>query len=500
MEVAASTFPEGFLWGADISATQVEGAWDEGGKTPVETDYMVGVDKTRAFRYGYFRQADGSEGTMGLYSGELPRGAQMILKEGVCYPNHVASDFYHHYAEDLELMAKMGLKALNLTISWARVLPHGSDGGVNQAGVEFYKAVLAKCVSLGMEPVITLYKYDMPFFLVSDFGGWSNRKLIYEFVEFARVCFSEFGGFCKRWVTFNEINILKVMADKHPNAGQDFRDRVVQELHNQFVASALVVRLAHKVSEDNKVGCMVLGALSYPLTANPLDVRECQSYMRKTVYLFSDVLVRGKYPRYADSIFEEFGARPTILADDVKILGSGTVDFLAFSYYSSSCLTVGDSENADGSQDMLMGGARNPYLSQTAWGWQIDPNGLGILLRDFADRYPDTPLLILENGIGQSDVLDSAGKVHDQYRIDYLREHIRCIAEAVGEGINLLGYFVWSCMDLVSASTGEMRKRYGLIYVDAADDGSPTGSYARVRKDSSYWYEKVCRSNGLTLD
>ena len=493
------TFAKGFLWGGDISATQIEGGWDEGGKSPVETDYMVGVTRDEPFRYGFYRTEDGTEGTMQLYSGTLPKGAKMIFKEGYEYPNHVASDFYHHWKEDLGMLAEMGFTALNITISWARIFPSGVEAGVNPEGVQYYKDVLTECNRLGMEPICTLYKYDMPFFYVSDWGGWSNRKLIDEYIEFARVCFSEFKGLSHHWVTFNELNILKATLDTAPNLTQADKQRIFEEMHNQLVASARAVQLAHKIDADNLVGCMLAGFFAYPLTADPADQLYVQKYVQDCLYYSGDVMVRGEYPSFAGRLWDEYGVDLKVSDEDAATLKAGTVDFLPFSYYFTNVFTTHELADAEKSSNATLGGAKNPYVEATPWGWEIDPVGFKVALHTLHDHYYGTPLLVVENGMGTFDKLEEDGTIHDDYRIAYHRAHIQNMREAVAEGVDLLGYTMWSCIDLITASTGEMRKRYGFIYVDAADDGSPNGTYKRYRKDSFFWYKKVCESNGEDL-
>ena len=491
-------FPKGFLWGGDISAAQVEGAWNEDGKAPTLVDYMTSGDKDVPYRYGYYAMPDGTEGTVSLFPGELPEGARMIVKEGVTYPNHVASDFYHHWKEDLALFAEMGFTALNITVSWARVFPQGTAGGVNPLGVEFYRDVLVECNRLGIEPIVTLYKYDMPFFYQSEWGGWTNRKLIDEFVEFARLCFTEYRDLVKYWLTFNELNILRMQLDS-VDATPQLAQRVYEEAHNQLVAAARSTVLAHEINPENKVGCMMAGAFCYGLTADPEDQLAVQKYMQDAMFFFADTQMRGAYPSYAKRVFDELGVKLEVSDEDAAVLRNGKSDYFAFSYYNSRCITTHDGEGEAAAGNLTKDGVNNPYLASSDWGWQIDPVGLKVALHALSDRYSEAPLLIVENGLGALDTLEPDGSIHDPYRIDYLREHIRSMREAVEEGVNLIGYTMWSCIDLISAGTGEMRKRYGFVYVDAADDGSPAGSYSRLRKDSFFWYQKVCRSNGEDL-
>lgn len=487
------SFPKNFLWGGDISATQIEGGWDEDGKSPVETDYAVGVTRKEGMRYSWYRLPDGTEGKAHIMSGHLPKGAKFIFKEGVHYPNHKASDFYHHFREDIALLGEMGFKALNLTISWARIYPHGTAGGVNPKGIQFYRDLLLECRKYGIEPIVTLYKYDMPAFYIEDWGGWSNRKLIDEFVAFARTCLEEYKGLARYWNTFNELNVPFLMAAYTAPSPQEV-EQTYEELHHQLVASARVVQLAHQVDPANKVGCMCCGIFNYPATCDPKDYLLMQQAAQKNFYFFSDVFVRGYYPSYALRMMERQGVHLAITEEDKADLMAGKVDFMAFSYYSSNTVTT-HSQQEQTAGNMTAGG-KNPYLKASAWGWQIDPLGLKRALHELYDRY-QIPLLIIENGLGAEDTLEPDGSIHDPYRIEYMRQHIAAMKEAVEEGVDLWGYTMWACIDLVSASTGEMRKRYGFIYVDVDDQGN--GTFRRYKKDSFVWYKQVIETNGETL-
>lgn len=488
-------FPKNFLWGGDISATQIEGGWNEGGKSPTETDYMLPGNKT-SMRYAWYQMPDGTEGKMMQFSGQLPKGAHFVLKDGQFYPNHKATDFYHHYKEDIGLLGEMGFKALNITVSWARILPHGTAGGVNPEGVAFYRNVLEECRKYGIEPVVTLYKYDMPAFYIEDWGGWSNRKLIDEYTAFAKICLTEYKDLVTYWNTFNEINILLMMHRFAPHTQADSQ-RIFEETHNQLVASARTVQMAHQINPENKMGCMCAGMFNYPLTGDPEDFITLQQEAQEAFYLYSDVFVRGYYPGYAQRIFRKYGVELNVSAADKADLAAGKVDYMAFSYYSSGCITTHPELFTEGgSGNLVMGGIKNPYLKASEWGWQIDPTGLKRALHEVYDRY-QIPLLLIENGLGAIDQLEADGTIHDPYRVEYMRRHIAAMKEAVEEGVDLMGYTMWSCIDLVSASSGELRKRYGFIYVDANDDG--TGTFKRYRKDSFWWYKKVIESNGEDL-
>lgn len=488
------SFPKGFLWGGDISANQAEGAWDEDNKSPNESDYMTGGTKDVP-RYGYYKLPDGTVGRTDMFTRILPPGAKYFIKEGEYYPNHKASDFYHHYKEDIALFAEMGFKALNLTLSWARIMPYGIKGGVNQKGVDFYRNVLNECRKYGIEPIVHLFKYDMPAFFVEEMGGWTNRALIEEFLAFAKVVLTEYKGLITYWNTFNEINVQLIMANMAGRFGSEAATIKYQELHHQLVASAKAVKLAHEIDPNNKVGCMVASMCSYPLTCDPKDAEANQKKLQDLFYYCSDTFVRGKYPSYAPRIWMEKGIKLNITEEDRTALAEGKVDFLSFSYYSTGVETT-HKEGMEQGGGNLTSGVRNPYLTESEWGWAMDPDGLKYVLHEMNDRY-GIPLINIENGLGASDTLEPDGSVHDPYRIDYLRSHIAAMSCAVDEGVNLIGYTVWGGIDLVSFSTGEMRKRYGFIYVDADDEGK--GDYARYRKDSFYWYKKVIASNGNDL-
>lgn len=465
------SFPKGFYWGGATAANQLEGGWQEGGKGISCPDICTGGTATRSKRI------------------------TPDLEEGVFYPSHDAIDHYHRYKEDIALFAEMGFKALNLTLSWARILPYGIQGGINQKGVEFYRDVFKECQKYHIEPIVHLYKYDMPVYYLEELGGWSNRQLIDEFIELARIAFTEYQGLVKYWNTFNEINILQVQVNEALKYGQEHVQRLYEELHNQLIASAKVVQLAHSMDSQLKVGCMVAGLFSYPYTCDPNDMIANQKQMQDLFYYCADTFVRGRYPSYAQRLWNELGVSLNISQEDKQTLENGKVDFMAFSYYFSNVVTTHDDilETANGN---LIGGIKNPYLEVSDWGWAKDPTGLKFYLHEIYDRY-QIPLINVENGLGAIDILNEDGTIHDDYRIDYMRDHIQAMGEAIDEGVDLIGYTSWGCLDLISASTGEVRKRYGFIYVDVDDEGH--GTYNRYKKDSFYWYKKVIQSNGKDI-
>ncbi len=481
-------FPDKFLWGGSISAAQCEGGWDEGGKSPVQVDFGdPGTTTDR--RYIHYLNADGTRGKMRQFE-HLPKGAKYQIFDDVRYTNHVAIDFYHRYKEDIALLAEMGFTTFNTTVSWARIFPHGVEGGVNKEGVEFYRNVFKECRKYGIDPVITLYKYDEPVYLEETYGGWENREMINQFVEFARVCFTEYKDLVNKWLTFNEINILVHFEAK------EGKQVVYTQLHNQMVAAARAVQAAHEIDSDIKVGCMVAGFCVYPYTCDPKDVLASYEHFQNLFGYCADTMVRGYYPSYAKRIWKENEVNLVISEEDKEDLLKGKSDFLAYSYYMSSVLTTHENQDQMGSAGG-QGSLRNPYIEASDWGWQIDPVGYEYFLHVLNDRY-QVPLFDVENGLGAYDVVEEDGSIHDNYRIDYLRGHIQSLMNAREEGVNIFGYTTWAPIDLVSFTTGQMDKRYGFIYVDMNDDGE--GDLHRAKKDSFFWYKKVIASDGQDLD
>ena len=484
-------FRKDFLWGGATAANQFEGGIEEGGKGLSVPDVMTGGTKTE------------------------PRHITDGILPGYHYPSHEAVDFYHRYKEDIALYGEMGFKCFRMSINWTRLFPRGDEENSNPAGIEFYRNVFAECRKYGIEPLVTISHYELPYYLAKEYGGWSNRKLIDYYLNYCRTLFTEFKGQVHYWLTFNEINILlmgaygNIMGGGILPPGQDTAVGVVAgldeswdneqkrytALHHQLVASAGAVKLAHDIDLENKVGCMLLSRIAYPYTCKPDDVLKGQQTMELANYYCGDVHVRGEYPAFAKRLWKEKGIEIPFADGDSKMLKEGTVDFFTFSYYSSSTAT--DDPNVPVAAGNMMRGPANPYLEQSQWGWTIDPKGLRYLLNEFYGRW-QIPLMVVENGLGAADKVEEDGSIHDQYRIEYMREHIRQMAEAVEDGVDLMGYTVWGCTDLVSAGTGEMAKRYGLVYVDKDNEGK--GTLERKRKDSFYWYKKVINSNGEDLD
>lgn len=465
------TFPANFLWGGAVAANQCEGAYDEDGK-------------------GWSTQDLAPKGVVGAIT-DHPTEDNLKLK-GI--------DFYHRYREDIAMLAEMGFSVFRFSIAWSRIFPNGDEETPNEAGLAFYDQLIDECRRHGMEPLVTLSHYETPYHLAKTYDGWCSRKMIDFFKRYVNTVMKRYKGKVHYWLTFNEIN--SILHNSYLSGGiltpkeQLSKSDLYQAIHHELVASALVTKMAHEIDPDNKVGCMVIGIPSYPLTPNPDDVIANMEQDRHNLY-FTDVQARGAYPEYLNRYFKENGIQIQMEEGDEEIL-KNSVDFISFSYYMSTCGCADPDAHPQAAGNIIPGVA-NPYLRSSQWGWQIDPKGLRFLLNQFYDRY-QKPLFIVENGLGARDELiekDGVLTVEDDYRIEYMREHLLQVEEAIEDGVEVLGYTSWGCIDLVSASTAQMSKRYGFIYVDRNDDGS--GTMARYRKKSFYWYRDVIASNGASL-
>ncbi len=473
-----------FLWGGATAANQCEGAWDRDGKGVSVADICTG---------GKFGQS---------------KRITPVMEEGTFYPSREAIQHYDRFREDIALFAEMGFKCYRFSIAWTRIFPNGDETEPNEAGLRHYDEVIDECLKHGIEPLITISHYEVPFGLTKKCNAWVSRDMIGYFLNYCRAIFTRYKGKVKYWLTFNEINSASepmgallnqgILNDlEHPTEFMkqpDIPQQRYQGLHHMLVASALAVKMAHEIDPNYRVGNMMIYSASYPLTCDPDDVLACQAYNRRYNYYCTDVQARGAYPSFAKRMLEELGVQLEVQPEDAEILKSGTVDFITFSYYMSSCQTAKDMKGGEGN---ILGGVPNPNLPSSDWGWQIDPKGLRYALNDLYDRY-GLPLMVVENGLGAKDEIEADGSINDDYRIDYLRQHIEQMKEAVKDGVDLMGYTPWGCIDLVSASTGEYAKRYGMIYVRRYDDG--TGDFARLKKKSFYWYQKVIATNGEDLD
>lgn len=413
------------------------------------------------------------------------------------YPKRWGSDFYHHYKEDIALYTEMRFKTFRMSIAWSRIFPNGDDATPNEAGLAFYDKVFNELNKYGIEPLVTLSHYEFPIHLITEYGGWKNRKVIDCFVRYAETVFNRYKDKVKYWLTFNEINIIGMTG--YLSGGLLFDDgklnlqEMYQAAHHQFVASSLATKVGHEINPDFKIGCMVARMQAYPATCNPDDVMEEIKKDHENLF-FSDVQVRGKYPSYAKHFFKENNIELEIADGDLEILEKYPVDFMLFSYYMSSIARK--QKSGEETAGNLILSESNPYLEASDWGWQIDPVGLRITLNKLYDRY-QVPLMVIENGLGALDKVEEDGSIHDQYRIDYLEYHVKQMYEAIEDGVDLMGYTWWGCTDLVSASTSEMSKCYGFVYVDADDQGN--GSFDRSRKDSFFYYKDLIATRGANI-
>lgn len=489
-----SRFPEGFYWGGATAANQYEGGWNEGGRGMSSSDITTGATRNSR-RMKTYRTKDGKEGAIPSFGGRLPEGAEYAVLDGYYYPNHNATDFYHHYKEDIALFAEMGFRMFRMSISWPRIYPHGNDPEANREGLVFYHSVFDELHRYGIEPLVTISHYDDPLYIEEKLGGWKNRDTISLYEKYCHTIFEEYKDDVKYWLTFNEINSATMISSFVPNLPKQLEADGYITLHNKFVASAKAVKYAHEHYPQFSIGCMIAGLFTYPLTCDPKDVIANQQKMQDYFYYAGDVMVRGKYPGFAERAWKRLGLDKSFFLQDEDILKEGCVDFFSYSYYSTSCHTTHKDAKRDGGGNLSLG-YYNEYIPYSAWGWGMDPDGLRYSLNEIYDRY-QIPIMIVENGLGAEDVLEEDNTVHDDYRIAYLKAHVEAMAKAIEDGVNLIAYTPWGCIDLVSASTGEMRKRYGFIYVDMDDEGN--GTMNRYRKDSFYWYQKCIASNGEEL-
>lgn len=476
-------FPKKFLWGGATAANQLEGAYLTDGKGLSIVDAMPG----------------GKERFIGVlmspeFNWEIDEGKYV-------YPNHEGIDYYHHFKEDIALFAEMGFKCYRFSIAWSRIFPRGDELAPNEKGLKFYDEVIDMCLEHGIEPVITISHYEMPLHLAKEYGGWKNRDLITFYDRYATVLFDRYIDKVKYWMTFNEINVAFVISTLSqgliPSTGSTDMKNVFQAFHNQFVASSLAVKKAHELRKDSQIGCMISYGPTYSYDCNPVNELAALLQRQESSYFCTDVQVRGKYPSYTKRLLKKYNLLLSDLKtekEDFKLLATNTVDYIGISYYMSGI--VGGTNAHDKTASNMSESIENPFLESSEWGWQIDPVGLRIGLNELYDRY-QKPIFVVENGIGAVDIVEENG-IHDSYRIDYLKSHIEAMAEAIEDGVDIIGYTPWGCIDLVSASTGEMSKRYGFIYVDKDDEGNGTGE--RIKKDSFEWYKKVIKTNGSELD
>ncbi len=476
-------FPKEFLWGAATSAYQVEGAAYEDGKKASQQDV---INKE-------------SYETRGFATAEI------------------ASDHYHHFKEDVALMKEMGFTTYRFSIAWSRVFPDGV-GEVNEKGIQFYRDLIDELIANGIEPIVTLYHYDLPWALVEKYGGWLDRQVVKDFEYYARYVIGEFKDKVKLWTTINEQSIIvqywtqKCFIPEKLRSNNQLRYQIN---HHMNLAHAIACKLVHELVPGGKAGAALGYAPVYPLTSKAEDVMAAQNAhdLRNGYYL--DIYFKGYYTKSAMIYLEQHGLAPKIEPGDMELIKEGTSDFLALNYYASECAKAcpeGEGKeirysgvNWSGKKGEMSGFethpgfyemCKNPNLDTTDWDWAIDPIGLEYIFRDIYMRY-GKPLMITENGLGAFDELTADGKVHDEYRIAYLREHIKAMKRAMDYGVEVWAYCPWSAIDLLSTSNG-VKKRYGFVYVDRTDDDPK--ECGRIRKDSFYWYQKVIASRGTELE
>ncbi|MFV0498688.1 MAG: glycoside hydrolase family 1 protein [Bacilli bacterium] len=470
-------FPKNFLWGGATAANQIEGAWDVEGKGVNVSDVL----------------------TLGSHRKE--REITLDIDESKVYPTHSASNHYYKYKEDIALMAEMGFSVYRLSISWTRIFPNGDDNEPNKKGLEFYQRIFEELKKNNIEQLVTLSHNELPLNLAKKFNGWYSREMITCFTKFCEVVFEEYKDYVKYWIPFNEINNLTLPLCTFLHGGiildgmKTFGDGVddlkmrFQAMHHVLIAAAECVRIGKQINPHFKFGSMTCHITLYPLTCKPEDMVITQEEDLLRNCFCSDVQLNGEYPYFQLKYYRDNDIKIDITKEDKNILKEYTHDFYAFSYYMSVCRS--SDPDADQTSGNIMGGAKNPYLEESEWNWQIDPIGLRYTLNKVYDRYR-VPIMITENGLGANDeVID--GKIHDTYRIDYLRSHIEQMKLALDDGVDLIAYTPWGCIDLVSVSTGQISKRYGFIYVDAYDYGN--GTYNRLKKDSFFWYKEVIKQN-----
>ncbi|HCQ5682655.1 TPA: 6-phospho-beta-glucosidase [Clostridioides difficile] len=471
-----------FLWGGAVAAHQVEGGYNKGGKGISIADVM----------------------TAGTHT--ISRKITDGVIEGLNYPNHEAINFYENYKEDIRLFAEMGYKCFRTSIAWTRIFPNGDESIPNEDGLKFYDDLFDELLKYNIEPVITLSHFEMPYHLVKNYGGWRNRKLIDFFVNFCEVVMSRYKDKIKYWMTFNEINNQSITTNPiyaFTNSGiiyeeqEDKEEVMYQAVHYEFVASAKVVKIGHEINPEFKIGCMVAAMPSYPYSCNPEDMIKFVEFNREQL-MFTDVHVRGHYPKHTLKLWERKNYNLDITEEDKKILKEGIVDFIGCSYYLTTVVTADKTMKTTGNDSAGKADVvENPYLKTSDWGWNIDPVGLRFYLNQLYDKY-ELPIFIVENGFGAEDILKSDNTVDDDYRIEYLANHIREMKNAIEiDGVDVIGYTVWGCIDPVSFTTGEMKKRYGFVYVDRNNNGS--GTLKRYKKKSFDWYKNVIKFNGEIL-
>jgi len=483
------SFPENFLWGGATAANQIEGGFNVNGK---------GISVSDCYSFDSLMSKE-------HWSDQFKRMTHVQVNEALnqdsrlYFPKRKGIDFYGRYKEDVKLFAEMGFRCYRMSIAWTRIFPNGDEKEPNAEGLAFYDKVFDELLKYGIEPVVTISHYEIPLHLTLEYGGWTNRKIVDFFVRYAKCLFERYKGKVKYWMTFNEINSVV----KHPfisigvieEGNQHLIQAVFQGAHHQFIAGALATNYCHEIIPEAKMGCMISYQMPIPYSCDPDDIQCAMDEQRKTLF-FSDVQVRGSYPSYAARMFKKMGVKVLVEEKDEEILSNNTADYIACSYYMSTAASAHPEKFNKVQGNLLNNGVKNPYLNCTEWGWQIDSKNLRVALNQLNDRY-QKPVFIAENGLGAIDKIEEDGTIQDDYRINYIRDHLLQVKEAIKDGVDVFGYTTWGCIDCISASTSQISKRYGLIYVDLDDDGN--GTMKRSKKKSFYWYKQMIETNGEKL-
>lgn len=483
-------FPKEFLWGGATADFQFEGGFNEGGRGINSQDFVTDGSVNRK-RQITLELSDGTRSSVNSLE-SFPKGAKAKMYDDEYYPSHQAVDFYHRYKEDIAIMAEMGFSVFRFSICWSRIYPLGIEDEPNMEGVKFYSDVIDECLKYNIQPLITICHDEMPDYLARNYNGWNSRVLIDCYLKLCKTLFENYGTRVKYWLTFNELNAIHGYSKIGVN---EMSPQIYyQAQHHMFLASSLAIKMGHEMMKEAMFGAMFAMSEMYAQTCKPEDVFARMVHRREN-FFFIDVMSRGEYPNYSDEIFKRKGVNLDIKDGDLEILKKYPLDFVSFSYYRSTTIVADHFTAMDPMK--VMGGEQNPYLKSTPWGWPIDPLGLRICLNELYDRY-QKPLFVVENGLGAVDVLEDDKTVHDDYRIDYLRDHFKAMRDAILiDKVPCIGYTMWGPIDLVSLGTGEMKKRYGFIYVDMDDKGH--GTLNRYKKDSFYFMKEVIETCGENL-
>lgn len=491
-----SKFPEHFIWGGASSAAGTEGGYRAGGRGLSLQDYLTAGD-ARSPRKATWKDKFGNSHASPSLNFSLPAGAEYCLFDEYYYPSHNAVNFFEHWKEDLDLLQKLGLKMYRISISWSRLFPTGREEEPSEEGIEFYRQIFTELRNRGIEPMVTLWNNDSPASLIVKEKGWKTRDMIDLFVWYAGMCFQAFKGLVHWWIPFHEINNALQVFDFSKDSAILPWQEACQGLHYQMVASAEAIRIGHAIDPDNKIGCMLCAVPYYPLTPDPKDFYNAVRAWQQNLFYTGDVLLKGRYPVFSRRIWQEHVMDLDMTEQDIILFQNNTADFLAFSYHTSSTITTHPESLPVKAADGIVKGEVNPYLEYTSWDWASDPQGLETFCELVWDRY-EKPMFLAENGMANEDVVEDGEQIHDSYRIDFMARHLEVLSRCIHYGADIRGYMISSPIDSVSMRTGQMSKRFGVVYVDLDDFGK--GTQKRIPKDSYSWYRKVIETNGQYLD